>query len=269
MIESYEKKEVILSVNNVNLSFGEKKVLSDINFQIKDIVRPNTIQGQVASFIGESGVGKSQLFMILSGINKPTSGEVLINADQRNVVAGDMGIVTQDYYLFPWRKIKDSLKMSAKKNPNLKSDKDIDSLIAEYVEDFRLKELVNRFPMELSGGQRQRACIAQQLLNGSDFLLMDEPFSGLDFKMIDRTLELLVKVSHQDELKTIIIISHDLRNSVAISDTVFLLSNKGREDKGSTIVKEIDLMERGLAWHPEIKDTCEFDDVIKEIKDLL
>ncbi len=98
---------------------------------------------------------------------------------------------------------------------------------------------------------------------------MDEPFSGLDFKMIDKTLELLVKVSHQDELKTIIIISHDLRNSVAISDTVFLLSNKGREDKGAVIVKEIDLIERGLAWHPEIKDSCEFDEIIKEIKSIL
>jgi ABC-type nitrate/sulfonate/bicarbonate transport system ATPase subunit len=270
---TYEKKEVLLSVNNVCLSFDNKKevknVLGGINLQIKNITRPGVHQGQVASLIGESGIGKTQLFMILAGLNKPTSGEVLIGAEQRPVKAGDMGIVTQDYYLFPWRKIKDTLRISAQKNNKFKSAQEINDVIAGYVDDFRLAEHMNKYPAQLSGGQRQRVCIVQQLLNGCDFLLMDEPFSGLDFKMIDKTIDLLIKVSQSDELKTIIIISHDHRNCVAISDTVFLLSNKGREQQGSVIVKEIDLIERGLAWMPEIKDTQLFSDAIKEIKSLL
>ena len=127
----------------------------------------------------------------------------------------------------------------------------------------------DKFPCQLSGGQKQRASIIMQLLNGSNFLLMDEPFSGLDPLMVDKTTALLQKVT-DDELKTLIIVSHDLVNCCAICDTIFVLSNKGRaENTGATISATVDLLALDLAYHEDIKRMPQFHNVIDEIKNLL
>jgi len=95
--------------------------------------------------------------------------------------------------------------------------------------------------------------------------LLDEPFSGLDICMLDKAVELLLQVSLSDELKTLIIVSHDIETSVAISDTVFILGTE--EGKaGATIKKEIDLIERDLAWQQHIQKDKRFADTIDEIK---
>ena len=131
-----------------------------------------------------------------------------------------------------------------------------------------MKEHLHLYPQQLSGGQRQRASIIQQLLKGSDFLLLDEPFSGLDVCVLDKVVELLIDVSLTDELKTLIIVSHDIVTTVAISDTVFILGiEPGKQ--GSTIKKEIDLVERDLAWKKDIKKEKAFIDTVEEIKSVL
>lgn len=264
----YEKKETLLKVENVSLQYGEKKILSNINFEIKNIVRPNILQGQVVSLVGRSGIGKTQLFKILAGLNKPTTGSVTVGQTQREVYPGDMGIVFQNYLLFNWRTIQQNLELAASKNPQLKNEQDIKLAIQHHVDAFHMTEHIKKYPQQLSGGQRQRISIIQQLLSGGDFLLLDEPFSGLDSLVIDKVLDMLLTVSLSDEIKTLIIVSHDLRNSVALSDTVFLLG-KIDENEGATIIKEIDLIERGLAWNKDVKHTPEFVRTIDEIKSLL
>lgn len=256
------KTKTLLQVNDVNLQYDDKIILRDINFCIKDIVRPGVEQGQVVSLIGRSGIGKTQLFKILSGLQQPTSGNVLINSNQQ-VQAGDMGVIFQNYYLFEWRTIQQSLVMAAKQNPALK-DKEKDA-IESYAVDFNLKEHLHKYPNQLSGGQRQRVSIIQQLLKGSNFLLLDEPFSGLDVCILDKITELLLKVSVSDELKTLIIVSHDISTAVAISDTVYILGNEPGKH-GATIKKEIDLIARDLAWHADIKTMPAFAETIEEIK---
>lgn len=111
---TYTKGELLLKVDNVNLFYGDKQILRDINFHISDVQRPGIQQGQVVSLIGRSGIGKTQLFRILSGLNKPTSGTVTINQN-KPVQAGDMGVVFQNYYLFEWRTVYTSLELAAKK----------------------------------------------------------------------------------------------------------------------------------------------------------
>jgi polar amino acid transport system ATP-binding protein/sulfate transport system ATP-binding protein/NitT/TauT family transport system ATP-binding protein len=128
-----------------------------------------------------------------------------------------------------------------------------------------LSEHLQKYPQQLSGGQRQRVSIIQQLLKGSDFLLLDEPFSGLDVCVLDKVVELLLQVSLSDELKTLIIVSHDIATAVAISDTVFILGNE-KGQPGATIKKEIDLIERDLAWKKDIKNEKAFLDTVEEIK---
>jgi ABC-type nitrate/sulfonate/bicarbonate transport system ATPase subunit len=261
-MNAFIKKEPVLQVKNVCLSYDGKPILRDINFEIKNIVRPDIHQGQVISLIGRSGIGKTQLFKLLSGLQKPTAGEILIHGNQK-VKPGDMGVIFQNYYLFEWRSVHTSLLLAAKKNPLLKGKEK--EAIMEYATDFDLTAHLQKYPRQLSGGQKQRVSIIQQLLKGSDFLLLDEPFSGLDVIVLDKVVELLLKVSLSDDLKTLIIVSHDIASSVAISDTVFILGEE-KDKPGSTIVKEIDMIERELAWAKDIKSRKVFSETIGEIK---
>jgi ABC-type nitrate/sulfonate/bicarbonate transport system ATPase subunit len=302
----YTKEAILLQACNLNLSFGDACILRDINFSIRDIVRPGLQQGQVVSLIGRSGIGKTQLFRVLSGLQKPGSGSITIRqrlntpaptaagnraevwtggaaasghataptaaqttpglCREHTVRAGDMGVVFQNYYQFGWRTVQQSLMLAARQNKALACTEK--EAIGYYAEKFELSGILHHYPQQLSGGQQQRVSIIQQLLKGSDFLLLDEPFSGLDVCVLDKVVELLVQVSLSDEFKTLIIVSHDIDTAVSISDTVFILG-KQADKPGSTIVREIDLIARGLAWEKDVRKEKAFADTIAEIKDCL
>jgi ABC-type nitrate/sulfonate/bicarbonate transport system ATPase subunit len=273
---AYSKGQILLRAKGVSLSYGEKCILCDINFEIRDVVRPGLLQGQVVSLIGRSGIGKTQLFRILSGLQKPGTGAVTIRDGtgesrqiappfygERTVRPGDMGVIFQNYYQFGWRTVSQSLMLAARKNRALAGNEK--EAIKAYADQFDLSGILQLYPQQLSGGQQQRVSIAQQLLKGSGFLLLDEPFSGLDTCMLDKVVELLLKVSLSDESKTLIIVSHDIATAVAISDTVFILGKKTGLP-GSTLIREIDLIERGLAWKKDVRKEGTFVDTMEEIK---
>lgn len=259
---TYIRTKTSLEAKDIRLVYGDKVILRDINFSIKDIIRPDMQQGQVISLIGRSGIGKTQLFKILSGLQQPSSGKITINGNQI-VKAGDMGVIFQNYYLFEWRTVYQSLLLAAVQNTQLKGKEK--EMIQHYAVEFNLEEELKKYPQQLSGGQRQRASIIQQLLKGSNFLLLDEPFSGLDICVLDKVTELLLQVSVSDELKTLIIVSHDITTSVAISDTVLIMGNEAGKE-GATIKKEIDLIARDLAWKKDIKKEKSFIETVEEIK---
>lgn len=262
----YTKTNVLLSVKDVNKSY-DKPILRDINFEIQDIHRTGFLQGQVVSLVGKSGSGKSTLFSILAGLISPDTGQVLVNSQHLPVRTGDMGVVFQDYYIYYWRKVKKILYLALSKNPCIKPE-DREEAIKQISAAFDLTDHLQKWPSQLSGGQKQRVAIAEQILNGSNFILLDEPFSGLDAIMIDKTLKLLTDVSLSDELKTLIIVSHDLSNTLAVSDTVLVLgSEEGKQ--GSTIKAKIDMIERDLAWHPNVKDEPRFRETLNEVKSFL
>lgn len=260
----YQKKEVILKVENVHLNF-DKPILRDVSFQIHNITRPNLQQGQVVSLIGRSGIGKTQLFKILSGLQSPTSGTVHIGSDLHPVREGEVGIVPQNYILFNHRSILDNLKLGLRGALNKLQEKDKLELINNYASKFGLSEHLKKYPMQLSGGQRQRVSIIQQVLTGNKFILLDEPFSGLDPVIKDKVVELLVNISELDELNTLIIVSHDLENSLAISDTAFILAKQDHSE-GATITETIDLIEMGLCWDREIKNNKNFQELVMQMK---
>lgn len=289
----YTKKEVLLQARDLSLSYGDKCILRNINFCIRDIVRPGLKQGQVVSLVGRSGIGKTQLFRVLSGLQKPSRGSISIRERrpaetgggsievwrERPVMPGDMGVIFQNYYQFAWRTVRQSLLLAARKNPALKGREE--DAIREYALRFDIGDCLQQYPAQLSGGQQQRVSIIQQLLKGADFLLLDEPFSGLDICVLEKVTELLLQVSLSDELKTLIIVSHDIATAVAISDTVFILGKaRSREagkvgdqdvakaggNGGSTLVGEIDLIERGLAWRKDLRQDKVFLDTLAEIK---
>src|SRR6185437_2045610 len=182
---------------------------------------------------------------------------------ERTVHPGDMGVIFQNYYQFGWRTVRQSLMLAARQNRALTGKED--NAIREYAERFDIGDVLSCYPAQLSGGQQQRVSIIQQLLKGADFLLLDEPFSGLDICVLDKVVELLLQVSLSDDLKTLIIVSHDIATAVAISDTVFILGRKAGKE-GSTLVREIDLIERGLAWRRDVREEKIFTETLAEIR---
>jgi ABC-type nitrate/sulfonate/bicarbonate transport system ATPase subunit len=281
---SYERKEAVIKAVDVNLSY-DRPILRDINLEIKNIVRPGVQQGQISSLVGRSGIGKSQLFKILSGLKKPTSGQVLIGDPLVPVKPGDVGIVSQRYVLFRSRTVMSNLMLAIAQSDSNLSKAEAKERIMAYAAEFDLLKHVDRWPDELSGGQRQRVSILQQLMTGNKTILMDEPFSGLDVIVLQKVLNLIVKVSLIDEHNTIIIVSHDIENSLAISDSAYVLANEQSKDEngipmvdgngqpamipGATIVEQIDLAEQGLAFQPNIIQLPRFREVLEHVKQKL
>ena len=106
--------DTLLKVDHVSLSYDGKVILRDVNAEIRDIVRDDCTQGQVVGFLGPSGIGKTQLFRIIAGLNQPTSGQVLVNSTLTPVKAGMVGVVAQNYPLFENRTIFSNLMLAAK-----------------------------------------------------------------------------------------------------------------------------------------------------------
>lgn len=262
---AFNREKLLLKATNINLKYDERQILRDVNIEIFNITRPDVIQGQVISLLGRSGIGKTQLFKILAGLIQPNSGTVTIGEEQKPVVAGEVGIVPQNYTLFQHRSIFNNLKIGLSNCGKTYSEKEAKDLIEDYAGKFDLIDHLKKFPAQLSGGQRQRVSIIQQVLTGNKFILLDEPFSGLDPIVKDRVDELLMKVSHLHEDNTLIIVSHDILNTMALSDTVFILANE-KDKEGATVTEVLDLMQMGYAWRPDLKADHTFLDLVLHIK---
>jgi polar amino acid transport system ATP-binding protein/sulfate transport system ATP-binding protein len=268
MAMNYEFKNTILKVENVSLSIGGNPILRDVNVDIRDVVRPGVSQGQIVGFLGPSGIGKTKLFEILAGLIQPDTGQVLIGDPLTPVKIGRVGVVQQSYPLFNHRTVMGNLRVAADRKGipnNERHDKCI-----EMLAHFGLEGFANRFPAELSGGQRQRVAIAQQLLCSDHFLLLDEPFSGLDIIMIERVCQLLRTIATLHEQNTIIIVSHDIESTASIADTLWCMGRdqdaQGNFIPGSKIKHTFNLMDRGLAWQDNVMSRPEFHTLVDEVR---
>ncbi len=259
---------MVLRVEDVSLTLGGNLILDHVNFEIKNVTRPDAIAGQVVGLLGPSGIGKTQLFHILSGLNKPDAGHVLIGDPGVVVQRGMVGVVAQHYPLFAHRTIMGNLLVAGERSGKSADEgvKKANSLL----ERFRLEDRANVYPSQLSGGQRQRVAIAQQIMCSDQFLLMDEPFSGLDLLAIGRVQELIHEISTAHELNTIIVVTHDLVAAMEVCDTLILLGRNsdehGKFKPGARIQASYNLIDRGLAWRKDIATTPEFLETLREIR---
>lgn len=278
MAHTYEQKGTILHVENLTVQYGEKVIISDVNFAEKDVVRPGMKQGQIIAFVGRSGRGKSTLFRALTGLEKPTAGRVLIpdyakevtNGQQpaKEVEEGDVGFVNQKYTLFRHKTLYQALTYALRKSTASKDEKH--QKIMNYLRDWGLEDHKNQYPNQLSGGQRQRTAILEQLLSSGFYMVLDEPFSGLDVGNIENVKKDFELINESHELNTIIFSTHDIELAVELADSLYVVGCKQTGQAGyssGTVLKQFDLKERGLAWHEGL--TPQHLDCVKEIKDLM
>jgi polar amino acid transport system ATP-binding protein/sulfate transport system ATP-binding protein len=189
-------------------------------------------------------------------------------ADMRAVTPGLVGMVAQSYPLFPWRTVEGNLRV-ALEHASLDADAK-GKRIDEYLTLFGLSGKKELYPAQLSGGMRQRVSIIRELLCSEHYLVMDEPFTGLDPIMKDRLCETISKVAQIHEHNTIFVVAHDIEALIKISDCLWLFGRdkdeKGQYVPGATIKKAYNLIERGLAWRSDIDTTPEFASFRNEVK---
>ncbi len=260
--------KTVLSVSQISATLGGVPVLRDLSLEIKNVHRPGVAQGQVVGLLGPSGMGKTTLFRILAGLDKPDSGTVLVEEEGRPVERGMVGVVAQNYPLFAHRTVLSNLAVAGRQaglSAAQSTAKANDTLTR-----FGLEAQAKKYPALLSGGQRQRVAIAQQFMCSDHFLLMDEPFSGLDLLAKERVSDFIREMAASDDLKTIIIVTHDIGSAVEVADTIWVLGRdrdpQGNVIPGARIQKTYDLIECGLAWHEHIASMPEYDAVCREIR---
>jgi len=264
--QTYTLGEDILNVENVSIELGGKLILRDINLNLRDIIRPGHTTGQILTLLSPSGRGKTTLFKILAGLIKPTTGSVFLGPEKKPVKAGEVGVVAQNYPLFEYLTVWGNLEaVSREKTPAETKTK-----IEFYLEQFKMLEHKDKYPALLSGGQRQRIAIIQQMLCSEHFILMDEPFSGLDPLMKDQVCQIIETVANLDEKNTIIIVSHDIPSAVSISQYIWILGYDYDENKnpipGARIKYMENLMDRGLSWKSDLINSPEFFSLMKDIR---
>ena len=268
----YQELDTILYVDKLCVGYGDKQILKDVNIIEKNIVRQgHASTGQVIAFIGRSGRGKSTLFKALTGLIKPTSGQVLITDlktedvnDAKPIAEGDMGFVDQKYTLFRHKTVEDICRYAMRKVNKPKAEKE--EIINKYLEDWGLAEHSKKYSCELSGGQRQRTAIIEQILSSKHFMIFDEPFSGLDVGNIEKVKVAFDRIKEDNEYNTIIFSTHDIKLDIELADSIYIIGFPEGVTDYSTVVKHYDLKVMGLAW-------TEYDDnhraVYNDIKELL
>lgn len=274
----YEKNGPLLSVENVNLSYEGRAILKNVNVKIRKMVRDNMPTGRIISFLGPSGVGKTQLLRILAGLQKPNTGNVYINSHRTIVEPGLVGLVMQHYPLYRNRTVLGNLVVAALRSGLTKSAATTKS--KELLSRFGLLDKAEMYPCQLSGGQRQRIAVAQQLLCSDHYLLMDEPTAGLDpvskkavGTLIQETANPPYKTGMNllDEGVTIIVVTHDIPTAVALSDTIWLMGRdrdeQGNIIPGARIVDSYDLIECGLTWNPNVRNHPAYAPLVQELMD--
>ena len=203
----------ILEVQNLSLSYyspeGETKALENISFSVK--------KGEFLSIVGPSGSGKSTLLSILAGILTPTEGCVAVAEDAKT------GYMLQKDHLFEWRTIEKNILLGLELTGNLTAGTREYAL--NLMEQYGLSGFRNRYPSQLSGGMRQRAALIRTLALRPEILLLDEPFSALDYQTRLHVSDDIVSII-KSQRKTAILVTHDISEAVALSDRVIVLSKR-------------------------------------------
>ncbi len=198
-----------IEFNKVNKTFISEKeitnVLKDISFKVN--------QGEIVAIVGPSGCGKTTLLNLISGLIKPDDGNILIH--------GKIGYMFQKDNLFEWRNVYKNITLGLEINKKEINKSKIDEILKKY----GLYEFKEYYPKQLSGGMRQRVALIRTLILNPDILLLDEPFSSLDYQSKIIVQEDIYKIIKESK-KTTLIVTHDISEAIALADYVYVLSKR-------------------------------------------
>lgn len=190
-------------------------------FAIIDGLSFHIDKGEFVSIIGPSGCGKSTIFRLTNQLLTHKSGEILVDNQRVDGQRGYCGYMPQRDLLFPWRTVGDNLRLPMEIHGGITRD-EMNRRVLETLDHVGLAGCSDKRPDELSGGMRQRAAFARTLLTGSELLLLDEPFSALDFLTRISMQEWLLKQWESDH-KTILFITHDVEEAIFLSGRVLVV----------------------------------------------
>jgi NitT/TauT family transport system ATP-binding protein len=203
------------------ISHSWKKNPKESDFVFKDISF-NIKRGEFVCLLGPSGCGKSTLLNITCGLVKPFSGIVFKDGFEVHGPDKDLGVVFQDYSLFPWLSVKSNVTFGLKLNKKSKAEiEKTTSFILKWVGLWKAR---NKYPFQLSGGMKQRTAIARVLANDSSYLLMDEPFGALDYQTRLNMQKFLTEICSEYS-RTVLFITHHVEEAIILADRIFLMSN--------------------------------------------
>ena len=215
----------IIKVKNLKKSFGYNHVLKGIDIEIEE--------GEVVVIVGSSGSGKSTFLRCLNLLEEPTSGEIIIDriklTDKKvdlNMLRREVGMVFQQFNLFPNYNVIDNIKLAPKKLRKT-SDQAATKKAKELLDSVGLLNKAKEFPVNLSGGQKQRVAIARALAMEPKIMLFDEPTSALDPEMIGEVLDVIRNVAKKG--MTMVIVTHEMKFAREVGTRMIFL------DKGVII----------------------------------
>lgn len=208
-----------VSINHINMNYHSlktwTKALNNINFEVEE--------GEFLTIVGPSGCGKSTLLNIIAGLLAPSSGDIYIDSEKLTSVSKKMGYMFQRDQLFEWLTVWDNILLGLKiqhKSINNYKDK-INILLKNYgLWDFRF-----HYPEELSGGMRQKVALIRTLALNPEVLLLDEPFSALDYQTRLNISDEIFRIIKK-EGKTAIMVTHDISEAISMSNRVIVLSSR-------------------------------------------
>ncbi len=202
----------VLRFENVSMHYhskqGETVAVENLNFSVAE--------GEFVAIIGPSGCGKTTLLSLAAGLFPPTGGEVKTNGCT-------FGYMLQKDELFPWRTIEKNIFLPLEiKRKNTPKNRERALALAEK---YGLKQFLKNYPSSLSGGMRQRAALIRTLAVDPDVLLLDEPFSALDYQTRLSVCDDVYKII-RSEKKTALLITHDISEAISVADKIFVLSHR-------------------------------------------
>jgi NitT/TauT family transport system ATP-binding protein len=195
-----------LQLRHVSHSFDTLEVLRDLSFEV--------LQGEFVAIVGPSGCGKTTLLNLLSGFDQPASGLIERNGESR--------MVYQQDGLLPWQTVSENIALGLR---HVKSEPQRRQEVQELVRLIRLEEFENSYPHQLSGGMRQRVELARALAGSSDILLLDEPFSSLDYLTRLRMRQEVARIL-QERPRTVVLVTHDIEEAAQLADRVIVLGER-------------------------------------------
>lgn len=220
----------LLNIDNISYSYhtldGETQALSKVSFQVNE--------GEFLAVVGPSGCGKSTLLSLISGLITPSEGNIYINGEKSSNSGKNIGYMLQKDHLLDWRSTLKNITLGLEIQHKLTESSYI--MINELLNTYGLITFMNSKPSELSGGMRQRAALIRTLLLEPDILLLDEPFSALDYQTRIEVSDDIWRIIRQEK-KTALLITHDLSEAISMADRIIVLSNRPGTVKSITDIK--------------------------------